>query len=110
PTYGKWVGEELSEENHRQLWIPPGFAHGFVVLSETAHFAYKCTVGYHPETELSVRFDDPGIGIPWPDLEYKLSAKDEAAQLLSDIPRERLPIYEEPKVEQKAPSWEGPRG
>jgi dTDP-4-dehydrorhamnose 3,5-epimerase len=93
PTFGKAVGQELSDENHYQMYVPPGFAHGFCVLSETAHFAYKCTDGYHPETELSVRFDDPDLGIPWPNLAFKLSAKDEAALRLRDIPEARLPAY-----------------
>ena len=66
PTYGKWVGEELSEENHAMLWIPPGFAHGFTVLSETSHFLYKCTDVYAPETEAGMRWDDPDLAIDWP--------------------------------------------
>lgn len=66
PTYGKWVGEELSEENHAMLWIPPGFAHGFTVLSESSHFLYKCTDVYAPETEAGMRWDDPDLAITWP--------------------------------------------
>jgi len=93
PTFGRWVGRELNEENHLQLYIPPGFAHGFVVLSETAHFAYKCTDGYHPEAECSVRYDDPDVGISWPPGSFTLSPKDEAAPFLREIPRERLPQY-----------------
>ncbi|WP_234086639.1 dTDP-4-dehydrorhamnose 3,5-epimerase [Azonexus sp. R2A61] len=65
-TYGKWVGYELSETNKRQLWIPPGFAHGFLVLSETAEFLYKTTDYYAPHAEKSLRWDDPVIGIEWP--------------------------------------------
>ena len=66
PTFGKWVGVELSEENHRQLWVPPGFAHGFVVLSETADFLYKTTDYYAPAHERSIAWNDPDIGIEWP--------------------------------------------
>ncbi len=85
PTFGQWVGVELSGENHRQFWIPPGFAHGFVVLSETADFLYKTTNLYAPQAEGSVRWDDPTIGIQWPDLgsEPLLSGKDVAAPLLA---------------------------
>jgi dTDP-4-dehydrorhamnose 3,5-epimerase len=84
PTFGKWVGVELSGENHRQFWIPPGFAHGFVVLTETADFLYKTTDLYAPECEGAVRWDDPAIGIQWPDLGGAplLSAKDAVAPLL----------------------------
>ena len=66
PNFGKWVGEVLSAENKHQLWVPPGFAHGFLVLSDTAMFEYKCTDYYAPEFERSVRWDDPDIGINWP--------------------------------------------
>ncbi len=86
PHFGKWVGVELSDENHRMLWIPPGFAHGFTVLSESADFLYKCTTLYHPPSDRSLRWNDPAIGIDWPDLGMAplLSAKDEAAPLLRD--------------------------
>ncbi|WP_431050654.1 dTDP-4-dehydrorhamnose 3,5-epimerase [Roseateles sp. L2-2] len=86
PNFGKWVGVELSGENHRQLWIPPGFAHGFLVLSETADFLYKTTDLYAPQAEGSVRWDDPAIGIEWPQLpvEFKLAEKDAKAPLLAD--------------------------
>lgn len=86
PHFGKWVGVELSAENHRMLWIPPGFAHGFVVLSESADFLYKCTTLYHPPSDRSLRWNDPAIGIEWPDLGMAplLSAKDEVAPLLCD--------------------------
>ncbi len=96
PTFGRWVGRELNEENHLQLYIPPGFAHGFVVLSATAHFAYKCTDSYHPEAEHSVRYDDPDVGITWPEGSFTLSPKDEAAPFLREIARERLPRYGAP--------------
>lgn len=80
PTYGKWVGSELSDENHAMLWIPEGFAHGFAVLSETAHFLYKCTNVYQPEAERGCRWDDPDLAIDWPDIGTPcLSAKDLAA-------------------------------
>lgn len=66
PTFRKWVGVELSDENHRQLYVPPGYAHGFVVLSETADFAYKTTDYYHPEDEVGIRWNDPDLAIAWP--------------------------------------------
>ena len=77
---------ELSEENHTSLWIPPGFAHGFVVLSETAHFTYKCTDTYHPECEAGMRWDDPTLALKWPTdgLEVITSPKDTAAQFFSE--------------------------
>jgi dTDP-4-dehydrorhamnose 3,5-epimerase len=65
-TFGKWVGIELSAQNHKQLWIPPGFAHGFLVLSETAEFLYKTTDYYHPQSEVCLAWDDPTVGIQWP--------------------------------------------
>jgi dTDP-4-dehydrorhamnose 3,5-epimerase len=65
PTFGRWVGAELSEDNHRQLWVPPGFAHGFVVLSESADFLYKTTDYYAPEHERCIAWDDPAIGVDW---------------------------------------------
>ncbi len=77
-TYGKWVGALLSGENHRQLMIPRGFAHGFVVVSESAEFAYKCDDFYHPEDEGGIMWNDPVIGIEWPDVgEILLSEKDQ---------------------------------
>ena len=66
PTFGKWVGEELSAVNHKQLWVPEGFAHGFVVLSETAEFLYKTTDYYHPQSEVCLVWNDPTVGIQWP--------------------------------------------
>ena len=85
-TFGKWVAVELSEENHTSLWIPPGFAHGFVVLSETAHFTYKCTDTYHPECEAGMRWDDPTLAIKWPisGLEVITSPKDTSAPFFSE--------------------------
>ena len=88
PTFGRWVGLELNGENHRQLWMPPGLAHGFLVLSETADFLYKTTEFYSPADEGAIRWDDPDVGIAWPDLGVAptLSAKDAAAGLLRDLP------------------------
>lgn len=95
PTFGQWVGVELSEENKRQFWVPEGFAHGFYVMSETADFTYKCTDYYHPEFEVSIRFDDPDIGIEWPYLEaLQLSKKDEAGERLNSLAPELLPTYQ----------------
>lgn len=84
-TFGHWAGVELSEENHRQLWVPPGFAHGFLVLSEQADFLYKTTDYYAPEYERCIRWDDPDIGIDWPE-NYApvLSAKDEQGLSFQD--------------------------
>lgn len=86
PNFGKWVGYELSAENKRMLWIPPGFAHGFLVLSETADFLYKTTDYYAPQAEGSVRFDDPSIGVAWPDtgVPPQLSGKDRDAPAFRD--------------------------
>lgn len=85
PTFGRWVGERLSADNHRQLWVPPGFAHGFVVLSESAQFLYKTTDYWSPEHERSLLWNDPAIGIDWPiDAQPLLAAKDAAAPRLRD--------------------------
>jgi len=86
PDFGRWVGVELTADNHRQLWIPPGFAHGFVVTSESADFLYKTTDYYAPQTEGCVRWDDPAIGIAWPELGMAplLADKDANAPLLAD--------------------------
>ena len=84
PTFGQWVGERLSADNKRQLWVPPGFAHGFVVLSESAEFLYKTTDYWYPEHERSLLWNDPALGIDWPiDGPPLLAAKDAAALLLS---------------------------
>jgi dTDP-4-dehydrorhamnose 3,5-epimerase len=90
PTFARWVGIELSAENLRQLWIPEGFAHGFVVTSETALFSYKCTEFYRPEHERSLRWNDPEIGIEWPVPEPVLSPKDAEAPLLREVPESSL--------------------
>jgi dTDP-4-dehydrorhamnose 3,5-epimerase len=86
-TFGRWVGAELSESNQHALWVPPGFAHGFVVVSESADFQYKCTNYYAPAHERTIAWNDPGIGIDWrlpPGAEPLLSAKDAAGKLLCD--------------------------
>ena len=85
PHFGQWVGYELSADNHRMLWIPPGFAHGFLVLSDSADFLYKTTAYYAPQWDRGIRWDDPKIGVQWP-LEGAptLSAKDQVQPLLKD--------------------------
>ena len=93
PTFGQWFGMELSAENKRQLYIPPGFAHGFCVLSEVAAFAYKCTDFYVPQDEGGLLWNDPAIGIPWPVSVPLLSAKDQAYKCLADIPLTDLPVH-----------------
>jgi dTDP-4-dehydrorhamnose 3,5-epimerase len=92
PTFGRWVGYELSEENFRLLWIPPGFLHGFCALSEIAELSYKCTGPYDPAAEITVAWNDPEIGIAWPVAEPVLSARDAAAPPLAAL-HERLPRY-----------------
>lgn len=85
PTFGQWVGEILSADNNRQLWVPPGFGHGFVVLSETAQFLYKTTDYWYPAHERSLLWNDPALGITWPiDFAPQLAAKDAAGTLLAD--------------------------
>ncbi len=93
PDFGKWTGVFLSGDNHRQLWIPPGFAHGFCVVSETAIFSYKCTDVYNPAAEGGIAWDDPEIGITWPVADVTLSGKDALYPRLRDIPAGRLPVY-----------------
>ncbi|MBO0611815.1 dTDP-4-dehydrorhamnose 3,5-epimerase [Thiothrix fructosivorans] len=83
PTFGQWAGAELSADNHRMLWIPPGFAHGFYVMSQSADFLYKCTDFYAPAYDRSLRWDDPTVGIEWPlvnSAQPTISAKDEAGK------------------------------
>jgi dTDP-4-dehydrorhamnose 3,5-epimerase len=92
PTFGRHIGVELSETNGRQLFVPRGFAHGFVVLSETADFLYKCDALYSPKDELVVRWDDPEIGIDWPLAKPELAPRDAKAPLLSEVAG--LPTYE----------------
>ena len=90
PTFGKWHGLMLSGENKKQFYIPPGFAHGFAVVSETAYFQYKCTEFYSPKDEMAIRWDDPEIGIEWPVKEPLLSERDRKALRLRDTLPERL--------------------
>ena len=85
PAFGRWVGITLSEENHSQFYVPPGCAHGFCVLSESADFQYKCTDYYHPEDEGCVIWNDPDIGIVWPLTTPLLSPKDAAAPTLAQL-------------------------
>jgi len=92
PTFGRWVGVVLSGGNFKQLWVPPGFAHGFCVLSETVHVEYKCTDFYDPKDELAVAWNDPQIGIVWPVPDPILSARDKAAATLAEL-GDRLPSY-----------------
>ena len=85
PTFGRWVGVELTEDDHKQLWIPPGLAHGFLVLSESADFLYKTTDYYSPQHERCILWDDPQLAIAWPDTgnDKQLSGKDQAGRLLA---------------------------
>ncbi len=86
PTFGQWEGVRLDDESGRMLWIPVGFGHGFLVLSEVADFVYKCTNYYDPATEAGIRFDDPDVGIEWPaDVELLYSERDRTAPTLSDM-------------------------
>ncbi|MEW5784289.1 MAG: dTDP-4-dehydrorhamnose 3,5-epimerase [Bacillota bacterium] len=95
PTFGRWVGVILSGNNKRQLYIPEGFAHGYCVTSKTALFAYKCTDCYNPRAEGAIRWDDPDLGINWPNDQPILAEKDKICPRLSDIPLDRLPRYRE---------------
>jgi dTDP-4-dehydrorhamnose 3,5-epimerase len=95
PTFGQWFGAILDDESHRQMYIPPGFAHGFVVLSDVADFVYKCTDYYHPQSETGIRWDDPKIGIKWPAEildAITLSTKDRELPLLAVQAPELLPL------------------
>jgi len=93
PTFGQWAGAELSGDNHRQLYVPPGFAHGFCVLSESADFLYKCTDYYAPQDEHGIRWNDPDIGIDWPGEDFTISDKDAGNGLLRELD-DKLPRYE----------------
>lgn len=85
PTFGQWVGEVLSADNKKQMWVPPGFAHGFVVLSESAEFLYKTTDYWYPEHERSLLWNDPAVGVRWPiEAPPQLAAKDASAKQLSE--------------------------
>ena len=100
PTFGKWFGVELTEDNHKQFYISPGFAHGFLVLSERAKFAYKCTDFYHPEDEGGLAWNDPDIGIVWPELvgNYKGTPSGDGYALTDGTPL---------KLSEKDEEWEG---
>lgn len=95
PTYKRWTAVTLSAENRRQFYVPPGFAHGFVVTAENALFAYKCTDYYNPDAEHTIRWDDPELAIRWPVTDPVLSAKDRTGRLLSEFPHDRLPRHED---------------
>ncbi|HSU80970.1 MAG TPA: dTDP-4-dehydrorhamnose 3,5-epimerase [Thermoanaerobaculia bacterium] len=91
PTFGRWVGEVLSGENYRQLYVPPGFAHGFCVMSESAHVLYKCTTFYEKEDEIALLWNDPAIGISWPTETPLLSPRDLVAPKLAEIVHKLVP-------------------
>jgi dTDP-4-dehydrorhamnose 3,5-epimerase len=87
PTFGRWVGAELTADNHHMLWVPPGFGHGFMVLSDSVHFLYKCTEFYHPQDERAIRWDDAKLGINWPlppGMQPLISTRDAAAHAFRD--------------------------
>ncbi len=92
PTFGRWVGYTLSSDNARQLYVPPGFVHGFCVLSESAHVQYKCTEVYHPRDEISVAWNDPDLAVAWPIAQPLQNAKDSAAPRLAEI-LQKLEVY-----------------
>jgi dTDP-4-dehydrorhamnose 3,5-epimerase len=94
PTYGRWISTVLSDRNHRQFFVPAGFAHGFCVLSESAHVLYKCSNYYSPKTEGGILWSDPDLAIQWPESEPLVSPKDASHALLKDIPSNRLPSLE----------------
>ena len=95
PTFGDWFGTILDDENMRMMYVPPGFAHGFVVLSETADFIYKCTDYYHPESEQGILWNDPNIGIEWPIADVQLSDKDKRNVVLEKQSENLLPKFTE---------------
>jgi dTDP-4-dehydrorhamnose 3,5-epimerase len=94
PTFGRWTAAMLTAENKRHFWVPEGFAHGFAVVSERATFSYLCTALYDPAADSGLRWNDAAIGIDWPVAVPLLSAKDERAPYLADVPPERLPVFE----------------
>jgi dTDP-4-dehydrorhamnose 3,5-epimerase len=94
PTFGRWTGHELSDDNGHQLWVPAGFAHGFAALTDEAVVSYRCTAYYDPGADLAVRWDDPALSIPWPVKAPQVSTKDRGAPLLAEIPPEHLPHFE----------------
>jgi dTDP-4-dehydrorhamnose 3,5-epimerase len=93
PSFGRWVGATLSADNHHQLWIPEGFAHGFCVLSEHALFSYKCTAPYDAAADGGIRWDDPDIAVAWPVASPNVSDKDRAAPRLCELSEQRLPRF-----------------
>jgi dTDP-4-dehydrorhamnose 3,5-epimerase len=93
PSFGEWEAVRLSEENKWQFYVPPGFAHGFVVISDVALFSYKCTDLYNPTGEMSIAWDDPDLDIPWPIEKPQLSEKDKAGMLLKNLSEKQLPHY-----------------
>ncbi len=95
PTFGKWVGVTLSDTNHKQLYIPEGFAHGFAVLSDIAIFTYKCSDFYAPGSEKGITWNDPDIGIDWPVDDPILSGKDQNYSPLNEMEPQDLPVYQE---------------
>ncbi len=94
PTFGRWEAAELSAENKRQFYVPPGFAHGFLVLSDTALFSYKCTDFYNPQGEQTIAWNDPSLAISWPMEDPQLSEKDQQGIALQDMADTDLPVYE----------------
>lgn len=98
PTFGQWFGTQLDEDNMRMLYVPAGFAHGFVVLSEYADFIYKCSDYYHPESEQGIAWNDPDIAINWEIENVSLSDKDKKNPALKDQPPENLPSFQDFKL------------
>lgn len=96
PTFGHWCGFELSAENRRMVYVPPGFAHGFCTLSAEADFLYKCTDLYAPERDRGIRWDDPDVGVKWPIGAPLLSVKDAGLPLLRDVDVGELPVNRDP--------------
>ena len=94
PTFGRWISEVLSDSNHRQMYIPPGLAHGYCVISETAVFSYKCTDFYNPSTENGIIWNDADLNIDWPIKQPVLSAKDANYPRLKDLPPDKLPRFQ----------------
>ena len=93
PSFGRWAGVVLDDQNHRQFYIPPGFAHGFCVLSDKVDFVYKCTDYYHPQSECGIAWDDPDIAIDWPVRNVSLSNKDARNPKLAAQLADKLPLY-----------------
>ncbi len=93
PTFGQWESVILDDETHKMFYVPPGYAHGFCVLSDEADFTYKCTDYYHPQSEQGIAWDDPEIGIEWPEMDYTLSEKDKCNPKLSEQSKGKLPLF-----------------